>query len=243
MSYNELLNQMEVLGLYQSKNLVQNILNDSELDNEKFIDYLNKLFESEIKFRTERAKTVNIKTANFPAVKRLEDFDFNFQPTLNKNKIMDLKTLRFIDNRENIIFQGYSGTGKTHLAIAIGVEAASKRISTYYINCHQLILNLKKAQAENKLEQKLKFYTKYKLLLIDEVGFLPIDKDGAYLFFQLISRRYENKSTIITTNIQFSQWGELFSDSVLASAILDRLLHHSHIIRIEGESYRLKDKL
>lgn len=243
MSYNELLNQLEDLGLLQSKNFLDQILNNSQLDNDLFIDNLNRLFDEEIRFRAERAKTINIQTANFPSIKRLEDFNFDFQPTLDKNKIMDLKTLRFIENQENVVFQGFSGTGKTHLAIALGVEAASKRISTYYINCHQLILNLKKAKEENKLEQKLKFYTKYKLLLIDEVGFLPIDKEGAYLFFQLISRRYETRSTIITTNIQFSQWGELFSDGVLASAILDRLLHHSHIIRIEGESYRLKDKI
>lgn len=243
MGYNELINNMDILELTECKNQLKRILDETAMDNEQFINSLNRLLQAEIKFRDERAKTMNIKVANFPAEKRLEDFDFDFQPTLDRNKIMDLKTLRFIENRENIIFQGFSGTGKTHLAIGISREAASKRISTYFINCHQLIMNLKKAKEENKLEQKLKFYTKYKLLLIDEVGFLPIDKEGAYLFFQLISRRYENKSTIVTTNIQFSQWGELFSDGVLASAILDRLLHHSHIIRIEGDSYRLKDKL
>lgn len=243
MSYNALLNKMEVLGLEESRNHLDRILNESGLDNSLFIEKLNQLFDAEIKYRDERAKNMNVRIANFPSLKKIEDFDFSFQPTLDKNKIMDLRTLRFIEKKENIIYQGFSGTGKTHLAIALGVEAASKRISTYYINCHQLILNLKKAKEENKLEQKLKFYTKYKLLLIDEVGFLPIDKEGAYLFFQLISRRYETRSTIVTTNIQFSQWGELFSDGVLASAILDRLLHHSHIIRIEGDSYRLKDKL
>jgi len=243
MGYNELLNKMEILGLETSRNHIDKILNESQIDNDQFIRQLNRLFDMEIMYRDERAKNMNVRVANFPSIKRIEDFDFSFQPTLDRNKIMDLKTLRFIENKENVIFQGFSGTGKTHLSIALGIEAASKRISTYYINCHQLILNLKKAKEENKLESKLKFYTKYKLLLIDEVGFLPIDKEGAYLFFQLISRRYETRSTIVTTNIQFSQWGELFSDGVLASAILDRLLHHSHIIRIEGDSYRLKDKL
>ena len=156
---------------------------------------------------------------------------------------MDLLTLRFLDNFDNVLFQGLSGTGKTHLSVAIGMVAASKRISTYFITCHDLIQNLKKALAENRLAEKIKVYNKYKLLIIDEIGFLPIKKEDASLLFQLISKRYETKSTIITTNIPFSKWGELFGDNAIASAILDRLVHHSHIIQIEGPSYRMKDML
>ena len=156
---------------------------------------------------------------------------------------MDLFTLRFIDNNENILFQGMPVTGKTRLACCIGKEAASNKISTYFINCNDLICDLRKTKFENKLEQKLKFYNKYKVLIIDEIGFLPLSKDEANMFFQLISKRYEKKSTIITTNIQFSKWGETFNDPIIATAILDRLLHHSHVFHIDGPSYRTKDIL
>jgi DNA replication protein DnaC len=132
---------------------------------------------------------------------------------------------------------------KTHLAVSIGVEAASRRKLTYFISCHDLIQNLRKAYHENRLETRLKHYSKYKVLIIDEIGYLPVDQLGANLFFQLITKRYENNSTIITTNQPFSKWGDVFSDTTLANAILDRLLHHSHIIKIVGPSYRTKDVL
>ena len=138
---------------------------------------------------------------------------------------------------------GSPGVGKTHLATSIGIETASNRKLTYFIHCNDLILQLKRAHLENRLEQKLKFFTKYKLLIIDELGFIPLDDEASKLLFQLISRRYEKVSTIITTNKQLSQWGEVFGDNVLANAILDRLLHHSHVISITGRSYRTKDIL
>lgn len=144
---------------------------------------------------------------------------------------------------QNILFVGSSGVGKTHLAISLGIAAAKKRYLTYFISCHDLIMQLKKAHAENRLEQRLKQFCKYRLLIIDEIGYLPVDRDGANLFFQLIAKRYEESSTIITTNQPFSKWGEVFSDNTLANAILDRLLHHSSIIKITGPSYRLKGKI
>lgn len=131
--------------------------------------------------------------------------------------------------------------GKTHLAAAIGIEAAKKHQLTYFITCHDLIQNLRKTYHENRLEMRLKHYSKYKVLIIDEIGYLPIDKLGANLFFQLITKRYEHTSTIITTNQPFSKRGKVFSDVTLANAILDRLLHHSHVIKIVGPSYRTKD--
>ncbi len=124
---------------------------------------------------------------------------------------------------------------------SIGIEAAKKRNITYFITCHDLIQSLKKAYEENRLEQRLKHFCKYKLLIIDEIGYLPVDKTGANLFFQLITKRYEKHSTIITTNQPFSKWGEVFADSMLANAILDRLLHHAHVIKMVGPSYRTKD--
>ena len=154
---------------------------------------------------------------------------------------MDLMTLRFISNKENIIFAGLPGTGKTMLSTCIGIEAASNRISTYFIPCSKLLTELNKAHLENRLEKRLKQFNKYKLLIIDELGFLPISKEDANLLFQLISLRYESKSTIITTNIDFSKWGETLHDSLIATAILDRLLHHCTVINIDGPSYRTKD--
>lgn len=135
------------------------------------------------------------------------------------------------------------GVGKTHLATSIGIVAAKNRDSTYFINCNDLISNLKKANSENRFMNRLNHYAKYKVLIIDEMGFLPIDKEGANMLFQLINKRYENHSTIITTNKSFGKWHEIFGDVTLANAILDRLLHHSHIININGNSYRLKDKI
>lgn len=241
--YNELENTLSILKLDKIKSILPFILDRKEFDNDKLIDTLLEMTKAEIEYRDERAKQINITVSNFLIKKDIKEFDFSFQPSIDKNKIMDLFTLRFIENSENILFQGLPGTGKTMLACCIGKEAASNRISTYFVNCNDLITDLRKAKFENKLEQKIKFYNKYKLLIIDEIGFLPLSKDDANMFFQLIAKRYETRSTIITTNISFSKWGETFNDAVLATAILDRLLHHSHIFQIDGPSYRTKDIL
>ena len=182
-----------------------------------------------------------MKVAGFPSVKTLSEFDFDFQESINKQQIYDFNSLRFIDKKENIVFYGNSGVGKTHLAISIGVTAAQNRKPTYFIKCARLIEILKKAQLESRLEERLKKFCGYKLLIIDELGYLPITKEESKLFFQLIDRRYEKHSTIITTNINFSQWDDVFGDPLIASTIIDRLLHHSHVAKITGNSYRLKD--
>lgn len=242
-NYNKLMNNLETLKLEKIVNYLPNYLKSIEGQDVPLIDTLFELTQKEIEFRDERAGKLQVLISAFPFEKEIKDFDFNYQPSINKSKILDLQTLRFLENNENILFVGTSGVGKTHLATAIGIAAAKKRYSVYFIQCHELILQLKKAHAENRLEQKLKHYCKYALLIIDEIGYLPVDKDGANLLFQLIARRYEKRSTIITTNQPFSKWGEVFSDNTLANAILDRLLHHSSVIKITGQSYRLKDKL
>ena len=149
---------------------------------------------------------------------------------------------KFSDGPESVVFLGPPGAGKTHLASALGLEAAQHCFSTYYINCHQLIEQLKKAHFENRLPDKLRVLAKYKMLIIDEIGYLPIDIQGANLFFQLIARRYEKTSTVFTSNKTSSRWNEVFADVTIASAILDRVLHHCTVINIKGESYRLKER-
>ncbi len=207
------------------------------------VDTLVKLTNYEIDVREKNMINSMVKVGAFPHLKEVKDFDFEFQPSVKKEQILDFTTLRFIENLENIVFLGPSGVGKTHLATAIGIAAAKKRTSTYFIKCNELILQLKRAKIENRLENRLKHYAKYKLLIIDEIGYLPIDKEDAKLFFQLIDLRYEKKSTILTTNVNFKAWDEVFQDSKLANAILDRVLHHATVINIIGDSYRIKDHL
>lgn len=150
-----------------------------------------------MKYREINRAETNIKVAHFPYIKEIKDFDFDYQPSINRDVINDLSTLRFMEEKKNILFIGSPRVEKTHLATAIGIEAAKKRNSVYFINCNDIINNLSNAFKENKLESKIKFYCKYKLLIIDEIGYLPITKDEANMFFQLIAKRYENKSTII----------------------------------------------
>lgn len=240
-NYNKLLNNLEALKLEKFRSYLPNYLEEITKKEIPFTEALLELTEKELDFRNERASKIQISVSAFPFEKTLKDFDFDFQPSINKIQLLDLESLRFIENKENILFFGTSGVGKTHLTVALGIAAAKKRYLTYFISCQ--IMQLNKAHAENRLETKLKHFSKYKLLIIDEIGYLPIDKQGANLLFQLINKRYEKNSTIITTNQPFSKWGEVFSDVTLANAILDRLIHHSSIIKITGPSYRLKGKM
>lgn len=241
-NYNELNKNLETLQLTKMLEMLPSIIDDSVKNNVPLVDSLYKLTELEIKFRDDRARKINITVSHFPFYRTIKEFDFDYQPSINRKEIEDLATLRFIEEKSNIVFIGSSGVGKTHLATAIGIEAASQRISTYYINFAKLMERIKVAAKENRLEQIIKHYLKYTLLIIDEVGYVPIDKDASYGFFQLIAARYENKSTIITTNQPFSKWMEIFGDSSITAAIVDRLVHHCNIIKINGVSYRIKGK-
>ena len=208
-----------------------------------FLDALYDITKMEIENKAQRASEFNIRIAHFPYYRTFDDFDFSFQPSINKEQVLELASLRFIEEKKNILLVGSPGTGKTHIATAIGIEAAKNRISTYFISCHDLITQLSLAHSENRLVEKIKQYNRYKLLIIDEMGYLPVDKTGANLLFQLLAKRYEKYSTIVTSNQPFSKWGEVLSDATLASAILDRLLHHSYVFNITGNSYRIKDKI
>lgn len=242
-SYNKLINNLEELKLNTIRENLSKYIDMINNNEKTVVDALYELTQKEKDIRKERAIITNIKTAGFPFNKRIDDYDFSFQPSVNKKEMEDYISLRFLENNENILFIGSSGVGKTHLATAIGIEAASHRYSVYFISCKELMTQLKKAENEGRLEQRLKVFARHKLLIIDEIGYITLDTEAANLFFQLISMRYEHKSTIITTNKNLSKWGEIFSDSIIANAILDRLLHHSHIINIIGPSYRTKDIL
>ena len=239
----EINKNLEQLSLETIKEILPEYIHKTSKNPPPLSEALNYLLNEEITFKNDRASLGIIKAANFPFRKTLDDYDFSFQPSVSENQIRELSNLSFIENHENIVFIGNSGVGKTHLAVALGIEAAKHRNSVYFITCHNLMTKLNKAQKENRLDKQLQHLAQYKVLIIDEIGYLPVDHQGSNLFFQLIARRYMNKSTIVTTNMPFSRWGEVFSDNTLASAVLDRLLHFSHIIRITGNSYRIKDKI
>ena len=241
-TYEKLYLNLESLKLTRIPEILDNYLERAVKENINLIDCLDYLFEEEKKEKDQRSLKIRTNVAGFPYRKTFEQFDFTFQPSIDMKTINELRTMRFLHNSENVIFLGPPGVGKTHLAISLGLEAIRNRFSTYYINCHELITQLNKAHYENTLKNKLKTLCKYKLLIIDEVGYLPFDKQGANIFFQMISKKYEKSSIILTSNKNFGDWGEIFTDNVIASAILDRLLHHSTVINIKGDSYRLKDR-
>ena len=180
--------------------------------------------------------------ARLPWVKTIEQFDFSFQPSVDRKVIRDLSTLGFVERAENIIILGPPGVGKTHLAIALAVKAAEAGHKVLFITLESMITRLTRARMENRTERQLQQFVYPKVLLIDEMGYLPMNRDEAGMFFRLLTRRYEKASMIITSNKSFVDWGEIFNDQVLATAILDRLLHHCTTLNIKGESYRLKEK-
>ncbi|MBU9711144.1 IS21-like element helper ATPase IstB [Evansella tamaricis] len=242
-SYTKLVQNLEYLKLKQMVSHLDETIDFMTKNELSFTDTLIKLTDYEIDMKEINMMTAMVKVGAFPHRKEIKDFEFDFQPSINKQQILDFTTLRFLELKENIVFLGPSGVGKTHLATSIGIAAAKKRTSTYFIKCHDLIMNLRKAKMESRLEARLKHYSKYRLLIIDEIGYLPIDAEDAKLFFQLIDMRYEKKSTILTTNVSFKAWGDIFHDPKIANAILDRVLHHATVINVSGQSYRLKNHM
>lgn len=241
-TYERLHNNLQYLKLNTIEDMLDNCLEVAARDNKTTMEVLDYLFEQERKYREAVAVERRMKSAGFPVKKTLEEFDFEFQSSIDKKVIEDLATLRFIHNAENVVLLGPPGVGKTHLAIAFGIEAVKAGISVYFTNTGNLIERLKIANQEGMLEKKLRNLMKYKVLIIDEIGYLPFDEEGAHCLFQLISRRYEKSSVILTSNKSYGEWGEIFQDHVIAAAVLDRILHHSTTINIKGESYRLKER-
>lgn len=242
-NYNALINNLDSLELVRIRENIDKYIDMITEGVKTPVDALYELSALELSFRQQALIKGNVKVANFPYLKEINQFDFGFQPSIDKIKIMDFMTLRFLSNAENIIFCGSPGVGKTNLAVSIGIEAAKQRNCVYFITFQELISQLKKAHEENRLERRIKWFCRYKLLIIDELGYQKMNTESANLFFNLIAKRYEKSSTIITTNSPFSKWADIFQEPVLTNALLDRLLHHCSVININGPSYRLKDQL
>jgi DNA replication protein DnaC len=218
------------------------LLSDAARQEQTFLDFLDTVLREEISSKQRKRVAMGVSIAHFPTVKTLEDFDFRFQPSVDQKLVRELATGRFVANADNVIVFGPPGVGKTHLAIGLGRAIVEAGHSVLFESAAALLGALARAEADGKLDEKLRFYAKPKLLILDELGYLPFEKRSAHLFFQLVARRYEKGSMLITTNQLVTQWGTVFGDEVLAAAILDRLLHHSHTMMIQGESYRLRQK-
>jgi DNA replication protein DnaC len=205
-------------------------------------DFLAQALETEWQGRFQRGIEARLRLARFPWIKTLEQFEFDFQPSLDRRQVRELAGLSFVERAHNVVILGPPGVGKTHISISLGVKAVEAGYSVLFLTLEQLMTRLMKALNENRLERSLQQLTYPKVLIIDEIGYLPLSQTEASLFFRLIARRYERASLIVTSNKSFLDWGEVFNDHVLATAVLDRLLHHATTLNIKGESYRLKEK-
>ncbi len=207
-----------------------------------FMEILDHLLEQETKNMKSRKVEMRLNYSGIPFRKTMDQFDFSFQPSVDRKVLDDLMTMRFIHNNENVVFLGPPGVGKTHLSVAIGMQAAFSDIPIYYVSAIKLVQVMKRDYDLNRLQYRLSTYKRFPLMIVDEIGYLPLSREESNLFFQFVSSRYEKRSTIYTSNKSFSEWGEILGDQVMASAVLDRILHHCTVVNIRGDSYRLKDR-
>jgi DNA replication protein DnaC len=241
--YDLLVRQLKHLRLARIADVLDGHTQRAVAANMSYLDFLRGLIQEAMNAQNARIVNGRIKAAHLPYLKTLEHFDFSLQPSVSRQKIADLATLRFVENRENVILLGPPGVGKTHLAMALALKACEAGYRVFFTTLADLVAQLHAALADHSLAARLKALSRVALLIIDEVGYVPLDKTGADHLFQVIARRYETGSIILTSNKAFTEWGNLLGgDSVVASAILDRLLHHSVVFNIKGESYRLREK-
>jgi DNA replication protein DnaC len=230
------------LELVTMDGFLEGRLEEASREEWTYADFLVRLLEDEADARRERITQTRMRMAGLPYVKTIGQFEFAFQPSVDPKQIRDLATLTFVSEASNVILLGPPGVGKTHLAVGLAVAAISGGFGCYFTTAHDLVTTLGKATREGKLQQSMRHYLRPKVLVVDEVGYLPLDEIGATIFFQLISARYERGSIILTSNKSYTDWGAIFGETTIATAILDRLLHHSTTINIRGESYRLRER-
>lgn len=234
-------NYLDRLGLIGMKKVYSELTKEAHKKSLGYTQYLDLLLQEEVATKQSRRFQLLLREAGFPYNKTLEGFDFSYQPNLDKKGINELFNIDFALKKENVIFLGPPGVGKTHLAIALGIRACQKGIRTYFLTMNNLMKKMRQEPAQRF--PRLRRYYQSPLMIIDELGYIPLNQEDSNLFFQFVSHHYERDSLIITSNKGFRGWGDIFGDKVIASAVLDRLLHHSHVVNIKGSSYRLKDKL
>src|SRR6476659_8476230 len=221
---------------------LETLLESASKKEPAYADFLLEVMSAEADARRQRYLKTRLQLANLPFVKTLDQFDFGFQPSIDEKQIRELRTLRFVHEASNVILLGPPGVGKTHLSVALAEAAIQSGFGAYFMTAHDLVTDLGRAYREGRLDRRMRVYLAPKVLVVDEMGYLPLDDLGATIFFQLVSARYERGSIILTSNKSYGDWGSIFGDPIIATAILDRLLHHSTTVNIRGESYRLKER-
>ena len=219
---------------------VDGILSKADGGSVTAAEAIQELLGAQITLRNNRRLQAAMRSSRLPAVKTLEEFDFSFQPSIKREQIDSLAELSFLERKENVVLLGPPGVGKTHLAIGLAIAAAQSGRRVYYGTLADLVTSLEEARAAGALKRRLAVLAAPSLMVVDEIGYLPVSQTGAVLFFQLMSRRYEHASTVMTSNKGFEEWGEVLGDEVMAAALIDRILHHCHIVNIRGNSYRMR---